>query len=115
VEGFSEALLQEVEEYNIRVKLIEPGTIKTNFFKNVVRVPSAAKAYEKRYTNFIDKILIKGEQGESPVMVAERVYKAATSKNGFRYLVDFSSKLLVTMHIINPFFVFRKIIKKAIG
>jgi NAD(P)-dependent dehydrogenase (short-subunit alcohol dehydrogenase family) len=31
VEGFSESLQYEVEQFNIRIKLIEPGAIKTEF------------------------------------------------------------------------------------
>src|SRR5215203_1194611 len=32
VEGFSEALQYEVEQFNIRIKIIEPGPIKTDFY-----------------------------------------------------------------------------------
>src|SRR5688572_19797259 len=32
VEGFSESLQYELEEFNIRVKIIEPGPIKTDFY-----------------------------------------------------------------------------------
>ena len=32
VEGFSESLQYELEQFNIRVKLIEPGPIKTDFY-----------------------------------------------------------------------------------
>lgn len=35
LEGFAESMAQEVAEFNIKVQIIEPGSIKTNFQANV--------------------------------------------------------------------------------
>ena len=39
IEGFYEALAQEVAPFNIRTTLVEPGVVRTGFFDAATRVP----------------------------------------------------------------------------
>lgn len=90
VEGFSEGLQYELEQFNIRVKLIEPGPIKTDFYD---RSPDIAKSNLTVYDEFVDKVLSKindsKDQGAPPEEVAKTIFKAANdSSRKLRYPAD---------------------------
>jgi len=80
VEGLSEGLWYELGMFGIRVKVIEPGAIKTDFggrsqdVWDVSRVPA--------YAPFMDKVKAARsrhvENSSTPELVAEAIYKAAT-------------------------------------
>lgn len=80
VEGFSESLQFELESFNIRVKLIEPGPIKTDFYSRSLSL--AKKPDLTAYDAFIEKVLPvlnkTGESGSPPSVTAQVIYKAAT-------------------------------------
>jgi len=80
VEGFSESLRYELEPFNIRVKLIEPGPIKTDFYDRSADV--AQKPGLTAYDAFVEKVLSRlkqaGEQGSPPEVTAQVIYQAAT-------------------------------------
>jgi len=42
LEGLSEALQYEVDQFGIKVILVEPGIIKTNFFDNILKAKRAS-------------------------------------------------------------------------
>ncbi len=82
VEGFSESLWHELTPLGIGVKLIEPGSIATNFYG-----PSAnilAPMNDPHYNNMQDVCSSKCKKfrtrGASPGKVAKTIYKAATGK-----------------------------------
>lgn len=88
VEGFSESLQFELNPLNIKVKLIEPGAIKTDFYGR------SRKKFEKEevegYENLekqIFRYMEKSRKNASePIVVAKVIYKAATDgKNKLRY------------------------------
>jgi len=80
VEGFSEALMFEVEPFGIRVKLVEPGIIKTDFYGR--SMDRAAGSTPTPYDDLTRKVLPKmdeqGRKGASPAEVARVIYRAAT-------------------------------------
>lgn len=80
VEGFSESLRYELAPFNIRVKLIEPGPIKTDFYDRSAEV--AHKPGLTAYDTFVEKALPSlrrsGEQGSPPEVTAQVIYRAAT-------------------------------------
>ncbi len=80
VEGMSEALSYELEPVGIKVKIIEPGVIKTNFGGSSLDLNLDPSLTE--YQEFAGKILEAmedmGDAGSDPIMVAETIYKAAT-------------------------------------
>jgi NAD(P)-dependent dehydrogenase (short-subunit alcohol dehydrogenase family) len=97
LEGLSESMAYEIEQFGIKVVLIEPGYIKTNVAnsfktgKNVV-VTAANKKNNSPYAEFIqNRIVALGpsvEAGLDPIEVAKVILKAATSENPYlRYLV----------------------------
>jgi NAD(P)-dependent dehydrogenase (short-subunit alcohol dehydrogenase family) len=82
VEGFSEALQYELQPLNIKVKIIEPGVIKTDFYDRSLD-PVDSTALTAAYGD----ILKRGQQrpgrttvraGTEPRIVARTIYQAAT-------------------------------------
>lgn len=114
VEGFSESLQYELEPFNIRVKLIEPGPIKTDFYHR-----SADIATMPAYKAFIAKVLPSlketGEQGESPDRVAEVIYRAATDGSSrLRYPADRMAQALLFLRKLLPDGIFSKIVRMTV-
>lgn len=115
MEGFSESLQYELEPFNIRVKIIEPGVIKTNFYGRSMTMADDEiikdyKTYSKKVKNNIFK---NGKDGSEPLGVAETIYKASTdNRKKLRYPTGNSKNLAVLRSMLpNKFFV--SIIKKV--
>ena len=86
VEGLSEAMRYELEPFGIRVKMIEPGSISTEFGSGSKQI-----AVRDPYRAGMDKFLAVFAKGNSagakPVEVAKIIYRAANdSSNRLRYL-----------------------------
>lgn len=80
VEGFSESLQYELRQFNIKVKIIEPGPIKTDFYGRSLAV--AKQAGLSAYDDYVQQILPKmdraGAQGSPPEVTAQAIYRATT-------------------------------------
>jgi NAD(P)-dependent dehydrogenase (short-subunit alcohol dehydrogenase family) len=109
LEGLSESLKYEVQDFGIYVILMEPGVIKTNFIKNLkigkqvitsengdVNTSSADLPYADISQKRISAFKPRFEKGSSPKEVANSILEAATSdKPKFRYIVgQDASKLM---------------------
>jgi NAD(P)-dependent dehydrogenase (short-subunit alcohol dehydrogenase family) len=109
LEGLSESLKYEVQDFGIYVILMEPGVIKTNFIKNLkigkqvitsengdVNTSSADLPYADISQKRISAFKPRFEKGSSPKEVANSILEAATSdKPNFRYIVgQDASKLM---------------------
>jgi NAD(P)-dependent dehydrogenase (short-subunit alcohol dehydrogenase family) len=81
LEGFSEALWLELRQHNIKVKIIEPGMVKTDFFDRSREV--AAKPGLTAYDDFTAAVSpnIKAweDAGAEPEVVARSIWRASTS------------------------------------
>jgi short-subunit dehydrogenase len=101
VEGISESLKYEVEQFGGRVKIIEPGAIATDF---------AGRSFDfqhdenlKEYQNIVSKITTVFPQmikNASPVSVVSKViFEAATDgKNKLRYMAGKDAKMYNLFH-----------------
>ena len=102
MEGLTESLRYEVQDFGIHVILIEPGVIKTNFVNNMKIGNEIMTLQNRDNNNIIDddspyaEITNKRisafkprfEKGSSPIIVADNVLEAAISANPkARYLV----------------------------
>ncbi len=90
VEGLSESMSYELEPFDIKVILIEPGVIKTNFFNSSVLAKKSQDPNSpylqlmKGMEESINKLI---ENGSEPQHVAEVVLDAITADNPkLRYL-----------------------------
>ncbi len=115
VEGFSESLSFELRPFNIKVKIIEPGPIKTDFFGRSMDI--SKKEGLNVYNEYMQKILTgmdkMGDSGKNPIEVAETIYKAATS-NSFklRYPVGLYAKSSIIGRKLSPDAIYRFVISK---
>ncbi len=111
LEGLSESLKYEVQDFGIHVILIEPGVIKTNFIKNLkigkqvitsengnvnANTSNADLPYAEITKKRISAFKPRFEKGSSPKEVADTILEAVTSdKPKFRYIVgQDASKLM---------------------
>jgi NAD(P)-dependent dehydrogenase (short-subunit alcohol dehydrogenase family) len=93
LEGLTESMAYEIEQFGIKVILIEPGVIKTNFNNNLKIGKRVANNQNSSYTEMTQKRITgfqpRFESGTPPVDVAKVILKAITSENlsKLRYLV----------------------------
>lgn len=91
VEGFSESLTYELSPFGIKVIIIEPGVIKTNFFNNcTISEQSARKG--SPYSSSVDKLQkdidMMQEHATSPTEVAKMILQVLrTDEPKQRYIV----------------------------
>ncbi|OPH49680.1 short-chain dehydrogenase/reductase [Paenibacillus ferrarius] len=103
VEGFSESLSYELASQNIKVKLIEPGAIQTDFGGRSMEFyfNESLTDYKLFTAAFQNKLMsMEKEPGYNspPELVAETIYQAAIDGTSqFRYVVGEDAKMLITM------------------
>lgn len=116
VEGFSESLQYELDAFNIRVKIIEPGPIKTDFY---TRSPDIAKKPGLTdYDAFTDKVLPTmnkmGAKGGPPSFTAHIIYRAATDgSDRLRYPAGGNAGFLLFLRKLLPDALFKQIMRQA--
>lgn len=115
VEGFSESLQYEVEKFNIRVKIIEPGPIKTDFYDRSQDLTH--KEGLTAYDDFAEKVIPNmkkaGEEAPDGLVVAQTIYEAATDgSKKIRYGVN--TKGILHARRFLPESLFYKIIKSSL-
>jgi NAD(P)-dependent dehydrogenase (short-subunit alcohol dehydrogenase family) len=103
VEGFSESLQYELEPFNIRIKIIEPGPIETDFYGRSQDVAkkeglSAYDHYASKLLSFMSK---SGANAPDGSVVAQVIYNAVTDDSRkLRYPVN--TKGLLFLRSILP-------------
>jgi len=105
VEGFTESLQYEVKPFNIRMKIIEPGVIKTEFYgtsRHFVK-PTEFKDYDT-FVEKCEKVSMEaGNNGENPLIVAAEIFKAANAKNcKMRYAIGKPAPMLLILRKMIP-------------
>jgi NAD(P)-dependent dehydrogenase (short-subunit alcohol dehydrogenase family) len=91
VEGLSESMAYELEPFGIRVILIEPGFVQTNFANSMV-IAKKAQDPTSPYSKMMQRIAASSSElakiGSSADLVANVILDAATNPNPrLRYLV----------------------------
>ncbi|WP_338372344.1 SDR family oxidoreductase [Dysgonomonas capnocytophagoides] len=88
VEGISEALFYELETIGVKVKIVEPGAIKTNFLGDAFDIRNDESINE--YQNIIQRFFTASsfmEKASTPEDVAQVIWNAATDgSNTLRYI-----------------------------
>jgi NAD(P)-dependent dehydrogenase (short-subunit alcohol dehydrogenase family) len=116
IEGFSEALRMEVNQFNIKVVLINPGDFHTNNSANrrgFLAPTGTNDPYNEQFEKTL-KIIEKDEaNGWEPVVLARKIVKIAECKNPRqRYIIaSFEQKLAVVLKYILPGKLFRTILQ----
>jgi NAD(P)-dependent dehydrogenase (short-subunit alcohol dehydrogenase family) len=117
IEGFSESLQYELKPFNIKVKLVEPGAIKTDFYSRSADIMSRPNL--TAYDRFVAKVLPKTEKagmdGSPPEVVAQIIYKASTDGTWkLRYPAGKNAGMLLFLRKILPDAVFIGLMKRLL-
>lgn len=115
VEGFSESLQYEVEQFNIRIKIIEPGPIKTDFYERSEEEArkDGLTAYDFMSDKARSNMQKAGATAPDGRIVAETVYNSVTDgSKRLRYSVN--TKGLLAARKFLPDRLFFALVRKAI-
>ena len=100
VEGFTESLHYELAQFNIKLKLIEPGPIVTDFYgrsRQFIK-PTDTDQYDgfiQKFNEAAEKVM---KDAEGPEVVAKMIYKSATDdSNQLRYAVGKPGPMLLIL------------------
>lgn len=118
VEGFSESLQYELQNFNIQVKLIEPGSINTEFHGRSQNTfeKEGLQGYEKLEKSIFTYMKKSSENAPGPIVVAETIYKAATDgKKKLRYPAGKQAKMVLLSHGLLPNSWFNSIVGRVAG
>jgi NAD(P)-dependent dehydrogenase (short-subunit alcohol dehydrogenase family) len=118
IEGLSESIAYELEPFGIKVILIEPGPIGSNFMKGSV-LPKRALDPQSPYSELVQKFTVKTrlqhENAIQPEEVAKTIVQAiSTEKPEFRYVVGKFAVSLLEARKNMPFSEFQKMITQSI-
>lgn len=118
VEGFTEGLVYELEPFGVRVKLIEPGAVNTNFFgRSADRANRTGEsAYEDYSVEQLGVMDRTGPGGSSSMDAARVIWDAANdSSNRLRYSVGLDAKAILTARRLLPEGMFRSMIRLSLS
>jgi NAD(P)-dependent dehydrogenase (short-subunit alcohol dehydrogenase family) len=111
VEGLSESMRYELEPFHIRVKMVEPGSISTEFGKGSMQM-AVSDPYRASMDKFLGVFTKANSAGAKPEDVAKVIYRAANdSSNRLRYLAKPGP--LFWMNRILPDAVWRRLMVKV--
>ncbi len=116
IEGFSEALRMEVNKYNIKIILINPGDFRTSNSanrRNYLAPTGQDDPYNEQYNITLNVIEKDEANGWPPEELAKRIVKIIEYKNPLqRYIIGaFEQKLAVFVKTILPSKIFRLILQ----
>jgi NADP-dependent 3-hydroxy acid dehydrogenase YdfG len=81
LEGYSEALSLEVQQFNIKVTLVEPGFFKTNLHQTVAEAAYRTADYDRLRAAVELSLMQAVSQGDDPNRVAEAIVAIAADRS----------------------------------
>lgn len=105
VEGFTESLQYELKNFNVRLKLVEPGAIKTEFYgrSRAFMKPDYTTDYDAFVKQCERVSMDAGDKGAAPQAVAKVIFKAANDPSSkMRYPIAYPANLLLPLKRILP-------------
>jgi NAD(P)-dependent dehydrogenase (short-subunit alcohol dehydrogenase family) len=119
LEGLTETLRYELAPWNIKVVLIEPGFIATNFQQNA-QLAQAAQSQDSPYAIFKQasgrRVQRNIYRAAPPERVAETIYRAITHpRPKLRYAVGRDARLVLPLRRFLPEGLFERILKRQLG
>lgn len=116
VEGFSESLQYELEPFDVRVKIIEPGPIKTDFYDrsmDLMEKPGLT-AYDGYVRSTMPNMQKAGYNAPGPDIVAQAIYRAATDNSArMRYCPN--SAAILALRRMLPERAFYSVVRGAVS
>lgn len=117
IEGWSEALSYELKPLGIKVKTIEPGAIRTDFYDRSQDLfqNAAITDYDNYERVTLDNSQEAGETAPGPKVVAKEIFNAATEANfSIHHPVGGQAPLLLLLRRILPLSWFMGIVRSVV-
>ena len=118
IEGLSESIAYELEPFGIKVILIEPGPIRSNFMKGSLlpkRSLDPKSPYSELVQKFYDKTKSQHDDAISPEEVAKIIFQAISNDTPkFRYVIGNYAASLMETRNNTPYSEFQKLIMQNI-
>ncbi|HVB03460.1 MAG TPA: SDR family oxidoreductase [Chitinophagaceae bacterium] len=114
VEGFTESLYYELRPFNIRLRLIEPGGIRTDFYHRSIELirKEGLVAYDTYYNRTFYNIQTAGENGPGPEVVARTIFRAAVHQGSrLRFPVGNNAPMLLFLKRLIPLSWFYRLVR----
>lgn len=114
VEGLTESMQFELRSHNIKLKIVEPGAIQTDFYTRSMNVFSqeGLTAYDDEFNKAMPRMNRAGETGASPLVVAKVIYKAATDGSWkLRYPAAADARMVLLLRRLLPDSLFNWLIR----
>lgn len=117
VEGLSESLAYELRPFNIAVRIVEPGPIKTNFFQSEQIAKDAALTdYDAHFVRVMKSVDSRAEHGAPVTAVTQAIWRAAHHPGQrLRYPVGSGARALMALHRLLPNRLYMAIVRKFVG
>ena len=121
VEGFSDSLRMELRPFGIKVVLIEPGPIRTEWNEIardslLERSGSGAYASYARQAHSVMERFDEPSRASTPEEVADKIVKAASAKRpAARYPVGRGARMITTSRDLLPDRVFDEVVSRTYG
>jgi len=117
IEGLSEGLGYELKPLHIKVKIVEPGMVKTNLYRSIIDKPFEKYPvdYANNFKNWHTYLIGNLKKGYNPQLDAKTIYKAVNDhKDKLRYTTDFNTKSVLFLRAILSLPIFQHIVNKQI-
>ncbi len=117
VEGWAEALQFELRPFNIKIKNVEPGAIKTDFYERSMDLfkKEGLNTYNEYEQIVYQNSQKAGETAPLPIVVAKTIFKAATdNSNKLRYPSSPQSAMLLFLRWLLPLKTFMAIVRSVV-
>ena len=115
IEGFSEGLQHELKSFNIKVKIVEPGMVKTDLYKHpeFILGDDNIKTYDNSFKKWYKYLLDNYKKGFEPDVTVKTIFKAANDNSyKLRYPSGYDTKSAFFLRKILPLGLFTYIIRK---
>jgi len=117
VEGFMESLHYELQPFNIKVKLIEPGAVDTHLTGNTIESKSSTFQDYDQFVARVKKNLLNANPSnyDPPTAIAKVILRAATDHGRkLRYPVG-NAKMVLMLRKLLPLVWFQSIVSRSNG
>jgi NAD(P)-dependent dehydrogenase (short-subunit alcohol dehydrogenase family) len=117
VEGFSESLQHELRPFGVRVKLVEPGVIRTDFYGRSADTPEpgAPTPYDDYARRAMANMTPGPRSGSSPEEVAEVVWRAATDGRWkLRYVAGADARQILWLRKLTPDWLYTRVVRSVV-
>jgi short-subunit dehydrogenase len=117
VEGLSESLRYEIEPFGVKIVLIEPGAVKSDFWKNIKLTGNTeGSVYRQRIQRLLESFEKVYQNAIPPEDVAQVILNAIKSDNPeFRNIVGDDAKSILEVRSNNSDKEFEVFMKKQFG